>query len=63
MNLNDFNQFTRKQDLQDFHLWDFIFDTKDILSTNDIKFFDMKISGDFHESCIFLNPSNIHISD
>ena len=63
MNLNDFNQFARKQDFQDFHLWDFIFDTKDILSTNDTKFFDMKISGDFHESCIFLNQSNIHISD
>ena len=63
MNLKDFNQFTSKLDFQDFHLWDFLFDTKDILSTNDTKFFDMKISGDFHESCIFLNQSNIHISD
>ena len=63
MNLNDFNQFTSKLNFQDFHLWDFIFDTKDILSTNDTKFFDMKISGDSHESCIFLNQNNIHISD
>ena len=63
MNLKDFNQFTRKLDFQDFHLWDFLFDTKDILSTNDTKFFDMKICGDFHESCIFLNQNNIHISD
>ena len=37
MNLKDFNQFTRKQDFQDFYLWNFIFDIKDILSTNDIK--------------------------
>jgi len=63
MNIKDFNQFTRKLKFQDIYLWDFIFDTKDILSKNDTKFFDMKISGDFHESCIFLNPSNIHISD
>ena len=63
MSLKDFNQFKDKLHFENLYLWDFIFDTKDILSTNDTKFFDMKIGGDFHESCIFLNQKNIHISD
>ena len=63
MSLKDFNIFKDKLHYKDFYLWDFIFDTKDILSTNDTKFFDMKIGGDYHESCIFLNQNNIHISD
>ena len=63
MSLKDFNLFKDKLHFEDLYLWDFIFDTKDILLTNDTKFFDMKIGGDFHESCIFLNQKNIHISD
>ena len=63
MSLKDFNLFKDKLHFEDLYLWDFIFDTKDILLTNDTKFFDMKIGGDFHESCIFLNQNNIHISD
>ena len=63
MSLKDFNLFKDKLHFEDIYLWDFIFDTKDILSANDTKFFDMKISGDYHESCIFLNQNNIHISD
>ena len=62
MSLKDFNLFKDKLHFEDLYLWDFIFDTKDILLTNDTKFFDMKIGGDFHESCIFLNQNNIHIS-
>ena len=62
MSLKDFNLFKDKLNFEDLYLWDFIFDTKDILLTNDTKFFDMKIGGDFHESCIFLNQNNIHIS-
>jgi len=63
MSLKDFNLFKDKLHFEDLYLWDFIFDTKDILLTNDTKFFDMKIGGDFHKSCIFLNQKNIHISD
>ena len=63
MSLKDFNLFKDKLHFEDLYLWDFIFDTKDILLRNDTKFFDMKIGGDFHESCIFLNQKNIHISD
>ena len=63
MSLKDFNLFKDKLHFEDLYLWDFIFDIKDILLRNDIKFFDMKIGGDFHESCIFLNQKNIHISD
>ncbi len=63
MSLKDFNLFKDKLHFEDLYLWDFIFDIKDILLRNDTKFFDMKIGGDFHESCIFLNQKNIHISD
>ena len=63
MSLKDFNLFKDKLHFEDLYLWNFIFDTKDILSTNDTKYFDMKIGGDLHESCIFLNQKNIHISD
>ena len=63
MSLKDFNLFKDKLHFEDLYLWDFIFDIKDILLRNDTKFFDMKIGGDFHESCIFLNQNNIHISD
>ncbi len=63
MSFKDFNLFKDNLLFEDLYLWDFIFDTKDILSINDNKFFDMKISGDIHESCIFLNKNNIHISD
>ena len=63
MSLKDFNLFKDKLHFEDLYLWDFIFDTKDILLRNDTKFFDMRIGGDFHESSIFLNQKNIHISD
>ena len=63
MSLKDFNLFKDNLHYKDFYLWDFIFDIKDILSTYDTKFFDMKIGGNHHESCIFLNHNNIHVSD
>jgi len=63
MSLKDFNLFKDKLHFEDLYLWDFIFDTKDILLRNDTKFFDMRIGGDFHESSIFLNQKNIHISN
>ena len=62
ISLEDCRKHIDAINFKDSYLWDFLFESKNIISSYDVSYFSMELNGESHEKSIMINEKDIHIS-